>query len=134
MNMLKSYDVGPIRITKHAIDWDDPREAVRERVQTVVAEALREPVMTVATAPTVYFNPEYTVTAPPGTPLRLFVKQARRALVLWNKRCSRVLGSAQRRRVQKQMNYIDRRLMFTGILIVAGEPVHADCLKRYSQQ
>jgi hypothetical protein len=108
----KTYTLGPITITKHVIEWDDIEGNVQRRLAAVPAGA------------TVYLNPEYTVASGERAPTDQFVKQARRAQVLWNKRLARVLGAGRRRRAIKQADPATRQLQFTGIMLLEGKPVH----------
>lgn len=111
-NELKSYAVGSVIVTKHLVDWNDLEGGVRQRLVTADITAR------------VYLNPEFTVKALNEAPLQSFVKQARRAQVLWNKRLSRVLGAANRRRALKHADPQSRQLGFTGVMILSGKPVH----------
>jgi hypothetical protein len=90
MNAHTTYNVGPISVTKHIIDWNDLEGGVRTRLAAVVP------------CGTIYLNPKYSVAGPGDAPIELFVKQARRARVLWNWRLARALGSGARKRPVKQ--------------------------------
>lgn len=109
---MKVYNVGPITVTKYLVDWDDLEGSVLRRLAGVPAGA------------TVYFNAEYTVTGPGEGVLGQFVKQARRAQVLWNKRLARVLGAGRRRRMVRGAGPHERQLLSTGVMFVSGKPMH----------
>jgi hypothetical protein len=108
----RTYHIGTIAITKHIVAWDHLERSVSQRLETVHPEA------------TVYLNPEYTVSAPEGAPTELFVLQARRAQLLWNKRLARTLGAGVRKRLVKKAEPAARQLGFTGIMLLRGRPVH----------
>lgn len=112
MNVPRTYSVGPITVTKHAIEWNDLEGSVRRRLAEVEAGS------------TVYLNPEYTITATADAPIDKFVRQARRAQALWNKRLARAIGAGARKRAVKRADPANRQLKFTGVMLVNGEPQH----------
>lgn len=114
----KSYQAGPVRITKHFVPWIEG--SWEQFAQITARRALQTPL----DGGLHYFNPEYTLYAPAGTDPAVFLKQVRRALALWQKRIGRVLGVAARRRAIKREDPAQRPLTFTGILIMNGKSIH----------
>lgn len=106
------YSAGPIEITKYHIDWTDLPGSVEARLKAVSADGRY------------YLNPEYTVVGPADAPLEQFVKQARRAQVLWNKRLARVFGSGGRKRMVKKADPALRQLINSGVMLLEGVPVN----------
>jgi len=108
MNDVKSYMVGKVTITRHTIDWNDVEGSVQRRLAAPASETKS------------YVNPMFTVTAPADCPTQAFVKQARRAQIIWNKRLARVLGTGNRKRQIKTADPDTRQLKFTGIMVLNG--------------
>jgi hypothetical protein len=114
----KTYHAGSIRVVKYWVPWEDLDWAsladltLGRLLEARLGEGLH------------YHNPEYSLYAPPGTPTDLFVGQARRAQVLWNKRIARVLGAGVRRRAIKREEPLRRQLAFTGVLTIEGKHFH----------
>jgi hypothetical protein len=125
----RSYRIGPIQVTKHALDWcqfgpdfGDFALLTYERIGAMPS----------GTTDHYYFNPAYTVTAP-GTVLEaVFLQQARRACILWMKQIDRVLGSRARKRAVKRHTHGERMLVFSGTLVLQGRSVHIKRLNESS--
>jgi hypothetical protein len=106
------YTAGPVQITKHHIDWDTVHTATADRISALPPDASR-----------VYLNPGYTVECPADAPLDQFIRQARRAQVIWNMLLARQFGSGTRKRLIKKADSRTRQLVFTGVLYLDGRPV-----------
>ncbi|MBA4066671.1 MAG: hypothetical protein C0501_23790 [Isosphaera sp.] len=105
---------------RHAVDWgrhdwNTMADEVRDRLSGLMERHAN-----------VYVCPRYTVTAPAGVPADVFVKQARRAQILWNTHAKRVLGGPARRRASREVTPLQRQLLFTGFLILDEQQVHPD--------
>lgn len=120
MEVIKQYRRGPIEIVKFHVAWDDLDPSLDELVASTTdrVTAIKDPVGLF------YCNPQFLVTAPAETCLAAFVKQARRAQVLWNKHAARNMGHNSWRRRIKHEEPMRRQLLFTGILLVDGRVVH----------
>jgi hypothetical protein len=73
---------------------------------------------------TVFVNPRFTVTAPPGLPRPKFLWSAHHARVSWLSQLTDILGSAGTRRAIKDADPITRQLAYTGVLFVDGYHIH----------
>ena len=122
MDVIKSYRRGSVTITKFRVPWEDADPATCTELIVDPYRWFQE--MERAPEGFYYLNPGYLVTVPPDSPLDLFVKHARRAQVLWNKQAARVMGRGRRRSMIKAEEPQARQLLFTGIMVLNGRPIH----------
>jgi hypothetical protein len=109
MDVLKTYQVKSVKVLKHQVDMEDPAKQSAMRI----AEYMKKPGQ-------FYINPEYTLIAGPQTTYEELCEVAQQKLVAWNQRLSRILGSSARKKLIKKANELDRRLKFTGVLVLDG--------------
>jgi len=114
----KRYVIGSITITQHAVawndlgDWNDLADIVTERLGSVEPDGRY------------YLNAEFTLSASESVPLDEFVKEARRSQMLWNKHLRQVHGPGPRKRLIKRLDPLNRPLVTTGVMVLAGRPIH----------
>lgn len=123
VDVIKSYRRGPVTITKFRVPWDETDPSNCDEL----IESTRKLLLEVMDAPVgiyYYATPGYSVTAPADSPLDRFVTQARRAQILWNRQAARVMGKGGRRRRIKAEEPLFRQLIFTGMMLINGRPIH----------
>ena len=107
-----------VMIRRFTPDWDFLAETTNARMHGVLEMLLPG---------SWYLNPIYTVHA--EEPTKAFFRKARKCQADWFRTMSDSLGSATRRRTQKSTNdERERRLSFSGILIVDGKVLDPDGL------
>ena len=121
MRPPKVYYSGVVKIVKYAIEWADscPKDLIRATESRVIA-ALE------VDHGAHYHNPEYSVYAPAGSDLEFFIRQARRAQLLWYKRLVRVFGRKAKRRMTREEPPETRRFLCTGVLIVGHQMARSE--------
>src|SRR5262249_48957275 len=77
-----------------------------------------------------YLNPAFTVCAPSSVPEEVFLRQANRACIIWNKQIGRVLGNRARKRAARNAANLERMMAFSGFLMIRGKHVHTKNLNR----
>lgn len=125
----RSYRIGPVRITRHALDW---RQFGPDFGDFAFLTYERIGAMPPGTTDHYYFNPAYTVTAAGSVPEAVFLQQARRACILWMKQIDRVLGPRARKRAVKRHTHGERMLVFSGTLFLQGRSAHIKRLNESS--
>lgn len=110
MIQVKSQMVAGVRVCKYYVDWSDLARETAIRLDVAQKQGH-----------TGYYNPEYSVEFGRREVNKFFIKQARRAQVLWLKRVVRVLGLGGKRRAFRSCSNLDRQLQFTGVLLVEGQ-------------
>ncbi len=117
----RSYQIGPVQITRHTLDW---RQCGPDFGDFALLTYERIGTMPPGTTDHYYFNPAYTVRAAGSVPEAVFLQQARRACILWMKQMDRVLGPRARKRAVKRHTHGERMLVFSGTLFLQGRPAH----------
>lgn len=129
MRRDRSYQIGPVRITRHNLGW---REFGPDFGDFALLTYERIEAMPPGTTDHYYFNPAYTVTAAGTVPEAVFLQQATRACILWMKQIDRVLGPRARKRAAKKHTHGDRMLVFSGTLFLHGRSAHIKRLNESS--
>lgn len=129
MGRDRSYRIGPVQITKHALDW---RQFGPDFGDFALLTYERIRAMPAGTTDHYYFNPAYTVKALGTIPEVIFIQQAKRACILWMKQIDRVLGPRARKRESKRHTHGERMLVFSGTLVLQGRPAHIKRLNESS--
>lgn len=123
----RTYRRGLVQITRHDVDWENLDSDFDDLVNATSARLLALPL---PISGHIYLNPAFTVEAPDDVPERIFLSQANRACIVWNKQLSRVIGSGARKRAARRASNFERMMVFSGALILHGKGAHA---KRLNQ-
>jgi hypothetical protein len=106
---------------RHQVDWPNLAPDLSDLTKVTFARIMAVPT---GNSDHYYFNPAFTVTAPGSVPEGAFLREARRACVLWMKQISRVLSPKIRRKWVKEAELGERALLFSGSLFLQGRPAH----------
>jgi len=117
----RSYWFGPVQITRHHVNWADLDPDFNDLANLTLHRLLSiRP-----GSDHFYFNPGFSLRAPGEVAEGIFLQQANRACILWNKQISGVLGCGARKRAAKRVSNDVRMLAFSGALILHGKGVHS---------
>jgi len=113
---LRRYTRDGVQIVKVYVDWSqhDPGGCARRNIKWIVDSDHHQG--------HAYVNPGFILTAPATVPEKVFLVEARRACILWNKRLARVFGSSQRRKMIKALPLDEQIFFSTGALFLNGAP------------
>ncbi len=123
----RKYHIGPVEVTRHRVDWTDAGPDFFDFSDATLARVMAIPK---DFAGHLYLNPAFTVKASPSVPEDVFLRQASRACIIWNKKIARVLGNRARRRAARNAANLERTMAFSGFLMIGGKHVHTKNLNR----
>lgn len=121
MRCDRSYQIGPVQITRHYVNWADLGPDFNDLANLTLDRASS----ITPGSDHFYLNPGFSLKAPGEVAEETFLRQANRACILWNKHVSSILGSGARKRVAKRVPDDVRMLAFSGVLILHGQGVHS---------
>jgi hypothetical protein len=117
----RSYQKGSVRVTRHFLDWSQMGPGFGEFAQLTYDRLCAIPS---ECNDHMYLNPAYSLTAPATVPETVFARQALRACILWQQQLVRWIGRGPVRRAVNRASPGERGLVFSGMLFLAGRPVH----------
>jgi hypothetical protein len=123
----RTYYIGPVEVTRHRVDWAN---ADPDFIDFSNATLRRIMALPAGFRDHIYLNPAFTVRAPSSVPEDVFLRQANRACILWNKQIASVLGNRKRKRAARNATDLNRQTVFSGFLMIHGKEVHAKKLNQ----
>jgi hypothetical protein len=117
----RTYLFGPVTITRHPVDWPNLDPEFADLAQGTMERLENLPTITDEHR---YLNPLFSLYAPAYVEEKTFLRQARRACVIWMRQLKSVAGYNRIRRFQKHSTPAARMQVTSGILILSGKLVH----------
>lgn len=118
----RMYWIGPVEITRHHVDWADLDPDFNDLARLSLNRL--DSILLNAVGDHHYLNPAFSLKAAAEVPEQVFLRQANRACILWNKQIARVLSNGIRKRAAKRVPDNVRMLAFSGVLLLHGRLAH----------